>query len=51
MFIYDYIVRKDQLVPKAQTLLHFNNDKPQKSLFGGILSILIEAYIIFVIIA
>jgi hypothetical protein len=51
MFIANYIVSKDQIVPKASTLLHFNNDKPQKSLFGGTLSIIIESYIIFVILS
>ena len=47
--ILGYIIQNDRIVPKASTLLHYLNDKPQKTILGGLISTVIELYVIFVI--
>ena len=41
---------KDQLAHKAVTLFLFENDFKQKTLIGGILTIIIQLYVYYVII-
>jgi uncharacterized membrane protein len=46
----NYLRRRDQLAQKSNTLLHYMNDFPQTTTFGGILSLLIELYVMIAIV-
>jgi hypothetical protein len=47
--IMDYLCQRDQIAPNEKNLIHFRKGTLQKTTLGGIISLIIEIYILGVI--